>query len=80
MLDEIANLVTLATLRAWHLKLIARKGPGRPGITKEITDLLLHMARENTSWGYDRLQGALGESRLLDVVWHSGKHLETPRY
>ena len=65
VLDEIANLVTPDTLRAWYRKLIARnwtyarKGPGRPSITKEITDLLLRMARENTSWGYDRLQGAL---------------------
>ena len=65
VLDEIANLVTPDTLRAWYRKLIARKwtyarkGPGRPGIAKEITELVLRMARENTSWGYDRLQGAL---------------------
>ncbi len=71
MLDEIANLVTPDTLRAWHRKLIARKwtharkGPGRPGITKEITELLLHMARGNTSWGYDRLQGALANLGYL---------------
>ena len=71
VLDEIANLVTPDTLRAWYRKLIARKwtyarkGPGRPGITKEITDLLLRMARENTSWGYDRLQGALANLGYL---------------
>ena len=71
VLDEIANLVTPDTLRAWYRKLIARKwtyarkGPGRPSITKEITDLLLHMARENTSWGYDRLQGALANLGYL---------------
>ena len=65
VLNEIANLVTPDTLRAWYRKLIARKwtyerkGRGRPGITKEISDLLLRMARKNTSWGYDRLQGAL---------------------
>ena len=71
VLDEIANLVTPDTLRAWYRKLIARKwtyarkGPGRPSITKEITDLLVHMARENTSWGYDRLQGALANLGYL---------------
>ena len=65
VLDEIANLVTPDTLRAWYRKLIARKwtyarkGPGRPGIAKEITELVLRMARENTTWGYDRLQSAL---------------------
>jgi len=65
VLDEIANLVTPDTLRAWYRKLIARKwtcartGPGRPSIAKAITELVLRMARENTTWGYDRLQGAL---------------------
>ena len=58
-------LVTPDTLLAWHRKLIAkkwtyaRKRPGRPRITQEITDLVVRMARENDSWGYDRIQGAL---------------------
>ena len=64
-LDEIEKLVTPDTLLAWHRKLIAkkwtypRKGPGRPRVAQEITDLVLRMARENISWGYDRIQGAL---------------------
>jgi putative transposase len=64
-LDELEALVTPDTLLAWHRKLIAqkwtyaRKGPGRPRLAQEITDLVLRMARENTSWGYDRIQGAL---------------------
>ncbi|MCP4283642.1 MAG: hypothetical protein GY792_04210 [Gammaproteobacteria bacterium] len=64
-LDEIETLVTPDTLLAWHRKLIAkkwtypRKGPGRPGVAQEITDLVLLMASENISWGYDRIQGAL---------------------
>ena len=37
--------------------------PGRervgPRVAQEITDLVLRMARENVSWGYDRIQGAL---------------------
>jgi len=36
-----------------------RKGPGRPRIKQEITELVLCMARENEAWGYDRIQGAL---------------------
>jgi transposase InsO family protein len=64
-LDELETLVTPDTLLAWHRKLIAkkwtytRKGPGRPRVAQEITELVLRMARENTSWGYDRIQGAL---------------------
>ena len=64
-LDELETLVTPDTLLAWHRKLIAtkwtcaRKGPGRPRVAQEITDLVLRMARENPSWGYDRIQGAL---------------------
>ncbi len=64
-LDELETLVIPDTLLAWHRKLIAkkwtyvRKGPGRPRVTQEITDLVLHMARENLSCGYDRIQGAL---------------------
>jgi putative transposase len=65
LLDEIETIVTPDTLLAWHRKLIAqkwtyaRKGPGRPRVAQEITDLVLRMARENVSWGYDRIQGAL---------------------
>ncbi len=65
LLDELETLVTPDTLLAWHRKLIAKKwtyarqGPGRPRVTQEITDLVLRMARENLSWGYDRIQGAL---------------------
>ena len=65
LLDELETLVTPDTLLAWHRKLIAqkwtyaRKGPGRPRVAQEITDLVLRMARENLSWGYDRIQGAL---------------------
>ena len=57
--------MTPDTLLAWHRKLIAKKwtyawkGPGRPRVAQEITDLVLRMARDNTSWGYDRIQGAL---------------------
>jgi len=65
LLDELETLVTPDTLLAWHRKLIAqkwnfaKKAPGRPRVAQEITDWVLCMARENTSWGYDRNQGAL---------------------
>ena len=62
---KLETLVTSDTLLAWHCKLIAkkwtyaRKGPGRPRVAQEITDLVPRMARENASWGYDQIQGAL---------------------
>lgn len=65
LLGELATMVTPDTLLAWHRKLIAkkwtyaRKGVGRPRVAQEITDLVLHIARKNTSWGYGRIQGAL---------------------
>jgi hypothetical protein len=32
--------------------------PGRPPVAPEIQELVLQLARENPSWGYDRIQGA----------------------
>lgn len=66
-LQEIATLVTPDTILRWHRELVARKWDysagrrkvGRPPISQEIVDLLLRMARENPTWGYDRIQGAL---------------------
>ena len=55
-LDELETLVTPDKLLAWHRKLIARKwtyarqGLGRPRVAQEIAELVLRMARENTSW------------------------------
>ena len=33
--------------------------PGRPTVPREITDLIVRMARENSCSGYDRIAGAL---------------------
>jgi hypothetical protein len=32
---------------------------GRPPLGREITELIVRMARENGDWGYDRIAGAL---------------------
>jgi putative transposase len=66
-LKEVANIVTPDTILAWHRRLVAqkfdgsqqRKAPGRPPIDPELEALLVRMARENRSWGYDRIVGAL---------------------
>ena len=65
--QEIATPVTPDTILRWHRELIAakwdyskrRKNVGRPPVSQEVVDLVLVMARENPSWGYNRIQGAL---------------------
>jgi transposase InsO family protein len=66
-LEEVATIVKPDTILAWHRKLVAQKFdgskhrtyPGRPRVDPELEALVLRMARENRSWGYDRIQGVL---------------------
>jgi putative transposase len=66
-LEEVANRVKPDTILAWHRRLVAqkfdgstqRKAPGRPKVDQEIEALVVRMAQENRSWGYDRIVGAL---------------------
>ena len=64
-LCQVATIVTPDTILAWHRRLIAakwtypRKGVGRPGVMREIRELIVRMAEENASWGYARIQGQL---------------------
>jgi transposase InsO family protein len=66
-LAEVATIVKPATILAWHRKCVAqkfdgsqqRKAPGRPMINQEVEALVVLMAQENRSWGYDRIVGAL---------------------
>ena len=67
VLEEVANIVKPDTILAWHRRLVAKKFdgskkrnyPGRPAIDQEVEDLVVRFARENRSWGYDRIAGAL---------------------
>jgi transposase InsO family protein len=65
-LFEINTLVTPDTLLRWYRRLIARKYDGsrsrtvgRPRTAAEIEALILRMARQNLTWGYTRIRGAL---------------------
>ena len=66
-LEEVAQIVKADTILGWHRKLVAqksdgsahRKTPGRPTVDPELEALVVRMAQENRSWGYDRIVGAL---------------------
>ena len=66
-LRELTTIVTPDTILRWHRELVARKwdhsekrkSVGRPRIRQVIVDLILRFAKENPTWGYDRIQGAL---------------------
>jgi transposase InsO family protein len=68
LLEGIGCLVTPDTLLRWHRHLVAQKWDysqrrekkmGRPPTSEEITQLVVKLARENPTWGYDRIVGAL---------------------
>jgi transposase InsO family protein len=80
------TLVTPDTLLRWHRQFVARKwnfahrrGPGRPGVMRQISTLICRMANENPGWGYTRIQGALsnvghqvGRGTVANVLKRNG--------
>ncbi len=71
------RFVQPATLLRWHRELVRRRWTyshrrGRPGVTIELRDLVLRMARENPTWGYRRIHGELcrlGYKIGASTVW-----------
>src|SRR5215471_8634944 len=71
-LAEVATIVKPDTILAWHRTLVAQKfdgsqqrqSPGRPTIDQELEALIIRIAQENRSWGYDRIVGALANLGL----------------
>ena len=67
MLAQVAGIVTPETILRWHRELVARhwdyskgrQNAGRPAIPQETVDLVVKLAKENSTWGYKRIQGAL---------------------
>jgi putative transposase len=78
ILGEIGAAFSPDTILRWHRQLVAekwnfsegRRGSGRPRIRQEVVELVLRMARDNPTWGYDRIQGALANlgHRLSDTT------------
>ena len=65
---ELTTIFTPDTILRWHRELVAqkwdhsdkRKSVGRPRIRQIIVNLILRFASQNKTWGYGRIQGALG--------------------
>jgi putative transposase len=70
-LEQIATIVTPETILRWHRKLVAAKfdgsdrrsyeNPGRPPIDPAVVELVVKLAKENPTWGYLRIAGAMAE-------------------
>lgn len=83
---ELDTIVSPDTWLRWHRRLVAqkwnfaeRRGVGRPGIMRHISQLIVRMAQDNPSWGYTRLRGALanlshkvGRGTIANVLRRNG--------
>ena len=66
LMADTVTIVKPETILKWHRKLVAKKfdgskhrrGLGRPPVTPEIEGLVVRMAKDNPSLGYDRIVGA----------------------
>src|SRR5256712_12157842 len=88
-LKDVATIVKPDTILGWHRTFVAqkcdgsqqRKAPGRPTIDPELEALVVRMAQENRSWGYDRIAGALanlGHTVSDQTVGHILKRHDLP--
>jgi hypothetical protein len=66
-LADVAAAAKPETLLGWYRQLIARKfdssrfrkSVGRPPLDEEIERMVVGMAKDNPTWGYDRIVGAM---------------------
>ena len=73
VLEDVAASAKPDTILGWYRKLVAnkfdgskfRRSAGRPKLDQETERLVVKMARENPSWGYDRIVGALANLAIV---------------
>jgi putative transposase len=87
-LEDVAATAKPDTILGWYRKLVAnkfdgsrfRRRVGRPRIDEETERLVVQMAKENPSWGYDRIVGALANLGHQTVGSDGGEHPQSPWY
>ena len=85
ILGEVATIVTPDTILRWHQLLIAqkwdysqlRKKVGRPPVSQVIVDLVLRMAQECPTWGYESHPRCFGQLGAQDLRHNRRQHLES---
>jgi putative transposase len=69
-LEEVSTIFTPGTILRWHRTLVAKKWDysdrkekkrGRPRVRQVIVDLTVKFAKQNPTWGFDRIQGELAK-------------------
>ncbi len=89
-LDQVIMIFNPETVLRWHRELVRRKWtykqkgkPGRPRITAELEALIVRLAKENTRWGYESIQGELlklGHTLCPSTVGNVLKRKSFPRF
>ena len=65
VLGEIPTIFTPETILGWHRKLVAQKWTqpskpvGRPKLASAVVELVVRLAKENSTWGCDRIAGEM---------------------
>jgi hypothetical protein len=75
-LAEVATVAKPDTILAWYRKLVAhkfdgskaRRGPGRPRVTRKVEQLIVRLAEENRNWGYD--SGSFTAHKIGEREYH----------
>ena len=76
-MDEICEVFSPDTLLRWHRLLVAKKydsskrrGMGRPQISEELRAAIIHVAKDNRSWGYIRIESERRTFRYFFRIFH----------
>ena len=80
-LGDIIRIFKPETVLGWHRELVRRKWSyqrknkgGRPQTDKEIDELIVRLAKENSNWGYGKIEGEL-KKLGYEVPWETVRNV-----